>query len=51
MQYPASGAGHLFAQGLVEMFYSTSWFGTCKVATGDEDVFVLPFLFLMENHE
>jgi hypothetical protein len=30
MQYPASGAGHLFAQGLVEAFYSTSWAGACK---------------------
>lgn len=27
MQYPASGVGHNFAKGLIEMFYSTSIFG------------------------
>ncbi len=27
MQYPASGFGHKFAQGLIKMFYSTTWFG------------------------
>lgn len=32
MQYPASGVGHLFAQGLVQFFYSTDWVGTCRGA-------------------
>lgn len=27
MHYPASGVGHLFAQGLIKMFYSTSLMG------------------------
>jgi len=27
MQYPATGFGHKFAQGLIKMFYSTSWIG------------------------
>ncbi len=30
MQYPASGVGHLFAQGLIHMFYSTTWLGKAK---------------------
>ena len=30
MQYPASGVGHLFAQGLIHFFYSTSWLGNFK---------------------
>jgi len=30
MQYPASGVGHKFAQGLIHMFYSTSLFGNIK---------------------
>ena len=30
IQYPATGVGHKFAQGLIHMFYSTSWFGTFK---------------------
>lgn len=28
MQYPATGTGHEFAKGLINMFYSTSWVGT-----------------------
>ena len=28
MSYPASGVGHYFAQGLIKMFYSTSFIGT-----------------------
>eukprot|EP00981_Chlorochromonas_danica_P009772 scaffold2815_cov180-Ochromonas_danica.AAC.7 len=28
MQYPATGTGHLFAQGLIDMFYATTWSGT-----------------------
>lgn len=28
MQYPASGVGHLFAQGLIQLFYSTTLGGT-----------------------
>ena len=27
MAYPSTGIGHLFAKGLINMFYSTSWFG------------------------
>jgi len=30
MQYPSSGAGHNFAQGLIHMFYSTSLLGNLK---------------------
>uniref|UniRef100_A0A6B2L1U5 Cyclic nucleotide-binding domain-containing protein n=1 Tax=Arcella intermedia TaxID=1963864 RepID=A0A6B2L1U5_9EUKA len=30
MQYPSSGVGHLFAQGLISMFYSTSYWGKMK---------------------
>lgn len=30
MQYPATGVGHFFAQGLINMFYSTDIFGTLK---------------------
>ncbi len=30
MQYPATGVGHFFAQGLIHMFYSTSLFGNLK---------------------
>jgi hypothetical protein len=30
MQYPSTGVGHLFAQGLIHMFYSTDWMGTIK---------------------
>jgi len=28
MQYPSTGVGHLFAQGLIKMFYSTNYVGT-----------------------
>ncbi len=27
MQYPSTGVGHLFAQGLIKMFYSTNYAG------------------------
>lgn len=30
MQYPSTGVGHLFAQGLIHMFYSTSIIGNIK---------------------
>jgi acyl-CoA reductase-like NAD-dependent aldehyde dehydrogenase len=30
MQYPATGYGHKFAQGLIKMFYSTTWTGPLK---------------------
>ncbi|RYH14443.1 aldehyde dehydrogenase family protein [archaeon] len=30
MQYPATGHGHTFAQGLIRMFYSTTWTGTLQ---------------------
>lgn len=30
MHYPSTGVGHLFAQGLINMFYSTSIFGNLK---------------------
>lgn len=30
MQYPASGVGHLFAQGLIHFFYSTNWLDNIK---------------------
>lgn len=30
MQYPATGVGHYFAQGLIHMFYSTSIVGNLK---------------------
>jgi len=30
MQYPATGVGHFFAQGLIDFFYSTTFYGTLK---------------------
>lgn len=30
MQYPATGVGHLFAQGLIRMFYSTDLMGNLQ---------------------
>ena len=30
MHYPSTGVGHMFAQGLINMFYSTNWMGTFK---------------------
>ena len=30
MQYPASGVGHLFAQGLIHFFYATNWLDNFK---------------------
>lgn len=30
MAYPSTGVGHYFAQGLISMFYSTTWTDTIK---------------------